>query len=192
MALEDIFRALEEQATNDIAQVIADAEAHAQAILEEAEASAATVRAARVQDAERQARARSMQGLNAARLEARKRQAGVKERAIADVFDRALERLGTVRSDSAYREVFTRLAEEALAGVSGDVVVLVDPADVSLAEQVISSLGVQATVKPDITTSGGLVVVTGGGAISRRNTFESRLEKLKSSAQAQVAEMVFA
>jgi V/A-type H+/Na+-transporting ATPase subunit E len=191
MALEDIFRALEEQATQDIEQIMADAQAHAKAIIDEAEQQAGGVRSARVSEAERQARARSTQGLNAARLEARKRQAGVKEQAIESVFDDALVRLDSVRGDVGYRDVFARLAAEALAGVEEEFEVLVDPADVSLAEEVLASLGKSAPVRGDISTSGGLVVVTGGGSISRRNTFEARLEKLRSIAQADVAEIVF-
>lgn len=192
MALEDIFRALEDQATQDIEQIMADANAHAQAITDEAEQQAASVRSTRVLDAERQARARSTHGLNAARLEARKRQAGVKEQAIERVFDDALERLAAVRADAGYREVFARLAQEALRGVDGDFEVLVDPADVGIAEETLRSMGRSAPVRGDISTRGGLVVVTQGGSVSRRNTFESRLEKLRSVAQADIAEIVFA
>ena len=192
MALEDIFRALEDQAAKDTEQVLADARSHAQAILAEAEEQAATVRTARVAEAERQARARSSQGLNAARLEARKRQAGVKERAIEGAFDEALVRLQSVRAEPAYREIFARMAEEALRNAEADAEVLVDPADASLATEVLASIGKDIPVRPEIATTGGLVVVSGGGLISRRNTFESRLEKLRSIAQADVAEIVFA
>lgn len=192
MALEDIFKALEEQAARDIEQIMDDARSHAQAIIGEAEEQAAQVRANRVVDAERVARARSTHGLNAARLEARKRQAGVKERSIEAVFDEALERLRGARGDAAYREVFRQLAMEALDGVDGDFEVLVDPADEALAAEVLASLGKQARIRSDISTAGGLVVVTGGGTVSRRNTFEDRLDKLRSTAQADVAEIVFA
>lgn len=192
MALEDIFKALEEQATRDIEQILEDARAHGRAITEEAAEQAAAIRAARVMEAERVARARSMHSLNAARLEARKRQAGIKEKAIASVFEDAMGRLQGMRQDPSYRDVFSRLAEEALDGVEGAVDVMVDPADESLAKEVLDSLGRDARVVTDISTAGGLVVVTGGGTVSRRNTFEGRLDKLRSVAQADVAEIVFA
>lgn len=192
MALEDIFKALEEQAARDVDQVMDDAHAHAQAIIDEAEEQAGQVRATRVVDAERLARTKSTHGLNAARLEARKRLAGVKEQAIGSVFDEALEQLRSARADAGYPQVFRRLAEEALSGIEGEFEVLVDPADETLANEVLASLGMSTRVQPGISTAGGLVVVTGAGTISRRNTLENRLDKLRSTAQASVAEIVFA
>lgn len=192
MALEDIFRALEEQAERDVAQVMDDAKSHAAVILDEARTQADAARDARVADAERMARAQSTHSLNAARLEARKRQASVKDRAIDTVFDDALARLKDARSQADYGQVFEKLAREAMQGIEGDLEVLVDPADADIAKQVLGSLGKSARVRTDIATSGGLVVLTDGGHISRRNTLEDRLEKLRSIAQADVAAIVFA
>ena len=79
MAIEDIFRALQEQAERDIEEVVAEAHAHATAIMEEARAEASDSHARYLENAERAARTRSAQSMNAARLETRKRLAGVKE-----------------------------------------------------------------------------------------------------------------
>ena len=192
MALEDIFRALEEQADKDIEATLGEAKAHAAAILEEANREADTARELRVADAERAAITRSAQDLNQAKLEARKKVAAVKERAIREVFDEALAALGGVRSRADYDQVFANLAEEALAGVPGDFEVLVDPADADRARAFLASKGVAAAVKPELQSAGGVVVSMDGGAVMRRNTLEDRLDKLRGLAQADVAEIVFA
>jgi len=192
MALEDIFRALEEQADRDVEVVLADARAHATVIREEAEKEAETLRAARLAEAERMAKSRSSQSLNQVRLEARKRLAGVKERAIREVFDDARVALGEVRSRPDYPAVFRALAEEALEGVAGEYELLVDPADADLARQLAAEKGLAPdAVRADISTAGGLVVATQGGQVMRRNTLEDRLEKFRGMAQAEVAEIVF-
>ena len=192
MALEDIFRALEEQADSDIEAVLREARAHAAAILEEATREADATREARIADAERAATMRSAQDLNQARLEARKKVAAVKEVAVREVFDDARAALSNVRERPEYDQMFRDLAEEALAGISGDFEVLVDPADVSRAEAFLAAKGLSAPVKGELHSAGGLVIVTGSGTVSRRNTLEDRLEKLRGLAQADVAEIVFA
>jgi len=191
MALEDIFRALEEQADKDSEAVLTEARAHAASIVEEAELAAAKSRDAHVEAAERVARSRSAQDLNSVRLDARKRMAGVKERAVNDTFEAALSELASVRARQDYPRSFRALTDEALSGVEGEFDVLVDPADVELARAVLSERGVDANVRPDLSTAGGLVIAFDGGRVMRRNTLEDRLDKLRGLAQAEVAEILF-
>jgi V/A-type H+-transporting ATPase subunit E len=191
MGLEDIFRALEEQAAKDSEAVLDEARSHAEAIVEEAESEAARARDAHVSDAERITRARSAQDLNSAKLDVRKRLAAVKERAVTDVFDGALHGLGRIRASAEYPTAFRRLAEEAIEGVDEDFVVLVDPADIDLARKVLADMGLSADVRGDLSTAGGLAVATKGGRVTIRNTLEDRLDKLRGLAQADVAEILF-
>jgi vacuolar-type H+-ATPase subunit E/Vma4 len=191
MALEDIFRALQEQADRDVEAVLEEAHAHAKVIHEQAEREAEEVRATRIAEAERAVIARSSQDMNSARLEARKHVAAVKERAIRDVFDDALAGLADVRGRSDYPAVFAALADEAMADVSGEFELLVDPSDVELARQYLAERGKTAEIRPDISTAGGIIIVTEGGTVLRRNTLEDRLDKLRGLAQADVAEIIF-
>lgn len=191
MGLEDIFRALEEQASKDSDAVLAEARAHADSIIREAERDAARARDNRVADAQRAARSRSAQELNSAKLDARKKTAAVKERAVTQAFDRALAELDKARSRSGYAQSFNRLLDEALEGVSGEYVVLVDPADVELAKSALADKGISVPVQGDLATSGGVAVSTHGGRVMRRNTLEDRLDKLRGLAQADVAEILF-
>lgn len=192
MALDDIFKALDQQADEECEQILREAHDHADVIQADAEEQADAIRDARVADAERLTRMRAAQTVNAAKLEARKRVAAVKQRGVERSFERAEGLLGESRASEQYPAVFRGLAEEALAGVTGDIAVLVDPADEKLAADTLAALGVAATVKPELSTSGGLVVVLEGGRIVRRNTFEDRLTKVRERAQAAVAEIVFA
>lgn len=192
MALEDIFRALEEQADKDVQAVLAEARAHASAIKEEATKEAASAKEARVADAERIARSKSSQSLNSVRLEARKKIAAVKDRAVRQVFDQSVEALRSIRSRSDYPQVFAALAREAVDGVEGAYEIWVDPADLDLAKKVLAGEGISAEVKGEASTVGGLVVVMDGGRVMRRNTLEDRLTKFRGIAQADVAEIVFA
>jgi vacuolar-type H+-ATPase subunit E/Vma4 len=191
MALEDIFRALEEQANRDVEVALAEARAHAKAIRDEAEREAATTRANRILEAERAAKSRSAQSINSVRLEGRKALAAVKDRAVQRVFDDASASLNDIRSNADYPSVFRALADEALEGVQGEFEIWVDEADVSLAREVLSERGLSASVRPEISASGGLVVVTGGGRVIRRNTLQDRLDKLRGVAQPEVAEILF-
>ncbi|MDH4140028.1 MAG: V-type ATP synthase subunit E [Coriobacteriia bacterium] len=191
MALDDIFRALDEQADKEIEQILTDARDHAKAIGEEADEQGNVIRQTTADATEKAVRERATRSMNAARLQGKKRVASVKEESVRGAFEAATARLGEMRSESEYPAIFRTLAEEALQGLNGEVEVLVDKADVALAERTVADLGLSAKVKPELKTSGGLAVRTGGGRIMRRNTFEDRLEKAEKLIQAEVAEILF-
>lgn len=191
MALEDIFSALEQQADKEIEEILQDARDQAGMIAEDASDQADQIRSARIERAEKSTRAQASQSLNAARLEAKKRIAAVKEEAVEVVFDAAAAPLAGLRERAEYAGIFESLVKEAVAGLDGDIEVLVDEADESLASSTLSKLGVQATLKPAITTAGGVTATTREGRIARRNTFEDRLEKVRQRAQADVAGVLF-
>lgn len=135
---------------------------------------------------------RSMQSLNTVRLEVRKQVASAKERAVAGVFAQAHDALSEVRGRSDYDAIFKALVEEAVAGAPPGFELLVDPADVERAKSVLAGLGLEASVSPDLSAAGGVVVAFDNRRIMRRNTLEDRLEKFEGIAQAEVAEILFA
>jgi vacuolar-type H+-ATPase subunit E/Vma4 len=192
MALEDIFQALEEQADKEIEEILQDARDQAEAIEEDARDEAETIRSRLVAETERTARSEGARTANAARLDSKKQVAAIKQEAVAKTFDSALSELESERSSGEYPKVFRALAEEAVESLDGTLEILVDPADVELAQRTFSEMGRDATVKGDISTSGGLVVLTQGGRVMRRNTFEERLDKVRQLIQSDVAEILFA
>jgi len=191
MALEDIFRALDQQADDEVEQLLQEARDHAEVIAADAEEQAESVRVAHVNEVERVTRARATQTANAARLEARKRIAAVKQAAIEHAFDSADARLHEARAMGTYPVVFRALLKEALEDVDGDFTVKVDPADVDLARSALADMGADGSVEADLSTAGGLAVDTSGGRIIRRNTLEDRLQKVREIDQAAVAERIF-
>jgi vacuolar-type H+-ATPase subunit E/Vma4 len=190
MAIEDIFRALEEQADAECTEILRVAEAQASSVRDEARREADRTKAQKLAAVEEVVVSRVGKTINAARLENRKALAAVRDSAVENAFSGALEKLGAMRGKADYESVFRALAEETLTGVTGECDVLVDPADVALAEKVVKAINSSCVVKPEISTTGGLIAVTVGGRVTRRNTFESRLEKAHSLAQAQVAEIL--
>jgi vacuolar-type H+-ATPase subunit E/Vma4 len=189
MAIEDIFRALDEQAQCECDDLLAVAEGQASSIMEEARREADRITQTKVAAAGESAGTKAAKSLNAARLEGRKTLAGVRDRAVARVFDDALASLSAFRSTPQYPAVFKALADEALQGVDGPCELHVDPADAGLAQAVAAGHD-GCTVATDAPSSGGLVVMSAGGRVVRSNTFESRLEKSKGFIQARVAEIL--
>ncbi|HET6498587.1 MAG TPA: V-type ATP synthase subunit E [Coriobacteriia bacterium] len=191
MALEDIFRALDEQADKECEDILATARAQAAAIVADAEEQAARTCSACVERTESVMRRKAAQQVNAARLDMKKRVAAVKQESIDEVFVRAGDALAEVRSSAIYPDVFRVLAREAVDGVPGNMALMVDPADEALARAVSAELGLDVEVRSVLSTAGGAAVETGGGRIVRHNTFEDRLEKVRDSMQSDIAEILF-
>ena len=191
MALDDIFRALAEQAESEIDEILQDARDRADAILAEAQEDAEQVKESRMSEVERSARAKAAQSINAARLESKKRVASAKQKAVVEVFDQAKEALKMVRSTKGYPELFRELAEEAGGTLAGEPEVLVDPVDMELAQSTFSKMDITVSLSSELSTAGGLVMTSDGGRIMRRNTLEERLGKASQMIQAEVAEILF-
>lgn len=192
MAIEDIFRALEEQADEECRMILEGAKAQAKGIEEDAREEAKRIRDRRVEVADASVRARAQHLLNAARLENRKATAAAKDDGVEGVFSEAGRQLAALRGTPEYERIFRKLADEALAGVVGDVVVHVAAADAKLATTVLAELGHKGEVEGDLDTTGGLVVVSNGTTIIRRNTFEDRILKARPLVQSQISETLFA
>jgi vacuolar-type H+-ATPase subunit E/Vma4 len=192
MAIEDIFKALEEQADRDCREILDAAKTQAKAIEADAKSEGDRIKSTKLESVESNVKVKAGQITNAARLANKREVSAAKDRGIGQVYDEVLGKLAAMRGSKEYENLFKALAEEAVAGISGDVVVQVAPADAKLAAKVLAGLPVKGTVDATLDTVGGLTVIASGGRVFRRNTFESRLEKVKATAQAEVAEILFA
>jgi len=192
MAIEDIFIALEEQGEQESREALDAAREQAKGIKEDAEVQGKAIKADRTEAARAHASLKTTRTINSARLEARRTVAGVKENAIVDAFDGALDKLATVRDGAAYPALFRALAAEAVQGLDGEVTFLVDPADAALASEVLAELGLRGSVEATASTRGGLIVLAAGGSMLRRNTFEDRLAKYRILGQSEIAEVLTA
>jgi vacuolar-type H+-ATPase subunit E/Vma4 len=191
MAIEDIFKALEEQADVECAQVLESAREQAKAIEEDAKAEAERIKAHKIDQVRASVESRAARVTNAARFENRKDIAAVKDAAIESVYAGALDKLAQLRSNSSYKTLFTALVEEALAGLEGPVTIQVDPADAKLAADVAATAGVDATIDTSAGVSGGVTVIAAEGRVYRRNTFEDRMAKIRKIKQAEISEILF-
>jgi vacuolar-type H+-ATPase subunit E/Vma4 len=190
MAIDDILRALDDQAQADCDEIIGESHEHAKLIAEEAELQAKAIHDKFIRQVEQVATATASKKVNAARLEAKMIVSSVKGGGVASVFDDARKELASVRG-SGYEALFGALAAEALSDVSGPVTVHTAPADTALAEKAAAASGLAAEVVGDLDTAGGLVVDTCGGRIIRRNTLEDRLERVTQYLRADVARVLF-
>lgn len=191
MAIEDILRALEEQAKTDIDAVLHEAREHATLIETQATAEASAIHDGFVKQVERNATSKASKLVNAARLEAKMTVSSARGDGLEDVFKLAQQQLGKLRDRAGYDAVFQALLKEALEGLTGDVIVHVDPADEARASGAASTSG-KVTVVADLTTAAGVVVEANGGRVIRRNTAEDRLERARQQVQAEVAKVLFA
>jgi vacuolar-type H+-ATPase subunit E/Vma4 len=192
MAIEDIFIALEEQGEQESREALEAAREQAKGIKEDAEAQSKAIRDTRVEAAKAHATLLSSRTVNSARLSGRRTVAGVKERAIVQAFDEALVKLATIRGTAGYPALFRALADEAVAGLSGDLVLKVDTADEALASEYLKSSGLVGSVDATAKSCGGLIVVAEAGNLLRRNTLEDRLEKFRGLGQSEIAEVLSA
>lgn len=190
MAIEDIFKALEEQADAEIDEILRAAKLQAKAIEQEARGEADRITKARIASTDEAVRIRVAKTVNAARIESKRNLAAVRDEAIDRVFKEAVAKLAAMRGTPEYERVFKALAEEALAGADGECELLVGAPDEALARKVADELGVECEVVPTLDTGGGLAIALHDGRVMRRNTFESRLAKVRELAQAKVAEVL--
>ena len=190
MAIEDILRALDDQAQADCDAVITEAKEHAKLILDDAQRNAETIHENFARQIERIAKSDASKLVNAARLEAKMEVSSAKGDGVAEVFGAARGKLDGLRSGD-YDRVFGALAAEALDGVGGEVTVHVGSSDVERAKSAVAARGITAEVVGDLDTAGGLVVEAFGGRVIRRNTFEDRLERVSQIVQADVARVLF-
>lgn len=190
MAIEDILKALDEQAQADSDAVVAEAEAHAGMILEDAKRAADEIHGNFARQVERSARAKASKIVNAARLEAKMEVSSAKGAGVSSVFDTARGRLSDVRSGD-YDRLFDALAAEALVGAEGAVTIRVAREDAQRAQRAAEASGVVAEVVADLDTAGGIVVESAGGRIVRRNTLEDRLDRVSQMLQADVARVLY-
>lgn len=192
MAIEDILRALEDQAQADIDSVMTEADEHAKLIISEAEDEARRVHDHYTHQVEKVAEGKATKSVNAAKLESKMIVSASKGDGLQSVFDAARERLAATRDSGDYPGLFEALAREAFAGLEGDLVVHVVSDDAALATEVAAAAGVRATVVDDLQSAGGLIVEADGGRVIRRNTLEDRLDRARQLIESDVAKVLFA
>jgi V/A-type H+-transporting ATPase subunit E len=166
------LRELDLRKSAEVREILADADLQAQEIREEASETAAL-------PAGRE-RARI---IHRARLDGLHNLGNVREALIDTTLDQARGRLANLRADSAYPLVLRRLAEEALAEVSGSLEeagkarLEADPRDQGWVNKILTDLGLTLPVNYNLDCWGGLIAQSEDGRVVVINTLEARLER---------------
>jgi vacuolar-type H+-ATPase subunit E/Vma4 len=190
MAIDDILRALDEQAEADCREVVDQAKAEAEAILRDAREQAEAATAARLDRARAVVEPRAAQLLNSARLQNKRDIDAVRAAAIESVFDDAADKLGLLRQDpDEYSKLLKALLDEAMAGSEGDVLAVVDEADMALMAPLVTTA--TCTITRAETPQTGVTVLACEGKVARRNTLGDRLAAVRRSSASEVAEILF-
>jgi vacuolar-type H+-ATPase subunit E/Vma4 len=192
MAIEDILRALDEQADAERDEIVERAGDEGKALLSDAREQAAKIRSQRMERVTSVIEPKAQQLVNAARLKNKRDLEAARAAAVTAVFEEAKQRLQALRSDrGAYEPVLRQLIQEAVSDSNGDSVAQVDPADSELAAGLVDGLQMTCTLESAETPSGGVTVLSCAGRIARRNTLDDRLELVRANSSASVAEMLF-
>jgi vacuolar-type H+-ATPase subunit E/Vma4 len=192
VAVEDIFKALDEQAQRDCDALMGHAKSQVDRILAEARSEASRIRDARVDQVRRELSLMRNKRMNQARLDGKKQASAERELLIQEVFEGAAQRGAALRDLPEWPARLERMLAEALDPVAAaDATVHVDPRDLALAEPLVAKLAPGARVVADIESMGGCTVTVAEGKISRLNTIESRLAKARRVGKSDVAAALF-
>lgn len=190
MGLEDILKAMEEEAKAEMADILAEAEAAAKEILAEAEARARQARQRHRQEVLPGAAAEEARILNEARLEALKVVMQTREDLIDQAFQAARQELSAMRSLPEYPEVLRRWTGEVYEELGEDLAVSVGAEDLELARSMLAEMGMNARVASNLDSAGGLVATSKDGRILVVNTVDSRLENARQLLRREVAQII--
>ena len=191
MALEDMLKALEEEGRAECERILSQAKARADQIIKEAEQEGTSIKQAHMVKAEALLKSERSKILNEASFTVKKAVIQAKDSLISKVFDRISERVQKIRESSEYREVFRKLASEALANTQGKIVISVDKRDEDIAKSILKDLGADYELRTDLECGGGLAVTTVDGRITFVNTLDSRLDKARAVLKPDVASILF-
>jgi len=117
-----------------------------------------------------------------ARLEALRLIGTVREELVDSTLAQTREQLATIRTNPIYADVLQQLTREALNELTAPsrgekAVLVVDPRDQPILEDILADLGLDLRVNYNLTCWGGLIAESEDGRVVAINTLEARLER---------------
>lgn len=188
----ELVAILEKESAAEVERILSEARAQAQGILEEARKAAAAEleeHKARVESERRAAlsRAQSTAQVRAAALVLK-----AKDQAMAEVFRRAEQQLGSFPQDKGrYAAALRTMIREAASGLEGRIIIEVHPDDRELARQALRELGLDAEIATAEEVRGGVRVATADRRFVVENTLQSRLERIRPVVASDVAALLW-
>lgn len=161
--------------------IVEQAEQQAEALLEQ-ERSRAEQAAQSIEDRlVRRAQEKRSRRLNQARVEALEIIGQARQALVQQAFDRISEQLKQVRKHD-YSQVLARLLDETLQALEdsqGPLTLRADPRDRSLLTELLTEREAELQVDYDLECLGGVAASTADGRIGVTNTLDSRLERAR-------------
>lgn len=192
MALDDILRALEDNAEDRIEAIQQDAQQRVNEIISEVEREASRTRRLRLKRIEDAIRSECTGIVYSASLKAKNELIKAQEEMVGEAFRLAEQRLTEQRSKEEYPKIFELLLGECLEALDGEVVLRVRQDDRALVESLMANRQVPYRIsETPLEASGGLVAGSPGGEVVVHNSFESRLSKAKKTLRLEISNALF-
>jgi vacuolar-type H+-ATPase subunit E/Vma4 len=193
LALDDILRALEDNAEDRIEAIKQDAQQRVNEIISEVEKEASRTRRLRLKKVEDAIKSESTGLVYSASLKAKNELIKAQEETVDEAFRLAEQRLSGLHSNEEYPKIFELLLDECLEVLDGEVVLQVAADDRALVEKLMANRQVPYRISDTpLDASGGLFAGTPDGEVVVYNSFESRLEKAKETLRLEISNALFA
>lgn len=180
MALNTLLDAIRREASEKVQRIDRETAEKVDVIHQSAHARAEAEIERFVAEAKGEAEREMQREVNAANLRSTRAQTDVRRKVYDSMFDEVQQRLSQVRSSTEYPNVFLTLVCDAIHELGSGVTVHIDPRDQSLMDALLTSHASTVTsVVADLSTMGGVIAVAATGRITRDNTLEARLERVR-------------
>jgi vacuolar-type H+-ATPase subunit E/Vma4 len=196
--LSGIAKEVLEDVEKEAESIILEAGSQAEKILEEAEKEAGRRYRSIVKEGEEKKEAERKEKTILFEIETKNRLLQAQEKVIDEVFEKALNRLREYTSTREYQDCLSRLIVDACKKMNANkLVIQLNHNDYSaMTEERLKKLSKELGVKLDksdkpINIVGGVVVKSSDGKIVVNNTFENRLNMLKSNLRVKIANILF-
>ncbi|HEY6102628.1 MAG TPA: V-type ATP synthase subunit E [bacterium] len=188
----ELVAILEKESAAEIARLQAEAKAQAEKVEAEGRAAAQAYVESQRQRLEAERKAANAKAQSAAQVQGAALILRAKDEAVTEVFSRAQQALGQLQQDRPrYTAVLGGLIKEAAAGLTGHVVVEVNPDDREMATRVVRELGLDAEVRTAGGVRGGARVATPDARFVVENTLASRIERVRLALASEVAQLLW-
>jgi len=191
--LDKVVSEVVQEALNNIAKGLDEAEAEAYRIIERVGQEVERELAA-IHDAGKAAREAARQRiLSTAEIQAKNMAIAAVEEEISKVFDEAMRKLSRIALEDSFEPEMKRLLDEAVELIGRDVVVESNERGVYLLKKILQKTKYRVKVSVEekpINTVGGLRARSADGTLRFDNTFEARLERIKPLLRNEIAKMI--
>ncbi len=121
-------------------------------------------------------------------LESRNKQLKMLDDSVQNVFDKAIEKIKTIKRDDKYSKLINTLLEEATETLgTKDVTVYTNSADKKIVNSLLSKFSGAKLASETIECLGGIEIKSKDGSMSFNNTIDARLDRMKPLIRKEIA-----